>query len=55
MCKFHIDSAIFFLKYGDDGFNDRSSTHSAKKNVLFPETSQYVLRLVVGKLFFFFF
>ena len=35
MGKFRIDSALFFLKYGDDGFNDHSSAKYAlgqKKN-----------------------
>ena len=29
MGKFNIDSALFFLKYGDDGFNVRSSAKYA--------------------------
>ena len=29
MGKFHIDLALFFLKYGDNGFNDRSSSRYA--------------------------
>ena len=50
--QFHIDSALFFLKYGDDGCNDRSSAKYAlgqKINVLFLD----VLGLVGSQAFFF--